>query len=403
MAIRSVTSGHPCPICGKGDWCGIMCAEFGDEMFVCQRNTDSLSPYKEGVIGVNGKYYLCVGVSKEGQNNIFRDAECVQAEDAVKKKEWRQNATFKKAAAYVPKTLTPVDPVETLDNTSLDKIYRSMLDKLILEPAHREYLRSEGWSDELIDANGIKSFPEEDYIRFRNKDSGYYSKNPWRKSLAKMLVDEFGTLRGVPGAYLNKKGEWTFNGQSGILFPLYDTFHHIYRLRVRLDNVSKKGGKYRNFSSFKLDEEAEKQGFLVNVLHGGCQAGNNLGFYMNPSRDDMYIAYVTEGEKKGIIGEDILHAPFISVPGVSSYGKLIEGSAGNRPIDRLKELGIKVLIIAFDADKATNEKVMQSQERTVNLLRKEGFIMGLAEWDISYGKGIDDLLFNGKKPRYVLA
>lgn len=399
MAIRAVTRSNPCPICGGPDWCGIMSLDDGGEAFVCQRNVDTLKPYKDGVMGRDGRYYICVGISKQGQNNIFEESSQRYAKDQLKKGLQVKNFDPAKIERRV---LTPVDIISPQSNDKLDKVYRALLDMLILEPNHREYLLNEGWTDELIRENHIKSFPVEDFTRFKNKDNTeYFSKNPWRKTLGERLSGMF-DLTGVPGAYKNKKGIWTFAGQSGILFPLYDELHQIYRLRVRLDHVSS-GGKYRNFSSWKQDEDAAKQGFLMNKYTLGCQADNHLGFYVNETRDDMYICYITEGEKKGIIGEHLLKAPFISVPGVNSYAKLTVGEQGKRPIDLLSRKGVKMFIIAFDADKSVNAKVLASQQRTIDLLKAEGFLIGLAEWDAALGKGIDDLLVGGHKPSYVLA
>ena len=45
------------------------------------------------------------------------------------------------------------------------------------------------------------------------------------------------SLAGVPGAYVNDRGQWTFNSRSGIVFPIYDAEGLIYRLRVRLDYI----------------------------------------------------------------------------------------------------------------------------------------------------------------------
>ena len=297
--------------------------------------------------------------------------------------------------------MTPLDILSPLPDSVLHNIYVTMLNDLVLEPQHREYLREEGWTDNLIETHNIKSFPEEDYLRFKKKGTVYQSENPWRKELAEHLIQKFGSLEGVPGAYINKKGNWSFAPKAGILFPLYNRKHEIYRLRIRLQGECS-GGKYRNFSSFKMNENAEKQGFFTNLYTKGCQSGNHLGFYFDPSRDDMYIAYLTEGEKKGIIGNHLLKAPVISIPGVNSYSKLIEGTKPNRPIDYLKSIGVQILVIAFDADKLTNEKVMVCQDRVIQILQKEGFVIGLAEWDISQGKGLDDLLTNGYKPVYAL-
>lgn len=395
--IKDCSRIQPCPICGKPDWCGTIVSEKGD-FKLCQRSTDEYVAGESQVLGADGMCYIFVRKSNAGAN-IFEEAGQRLARQRLYKGEHLGNLEMAKINR---KVLTPVDIVDPLSNRELDAIYRDLLSMLYLEERHSFKLREDGWTEELIKANHIVSFPEEDYVRFQNRDK-IHSRQLWRKTLAEKLVEKYGDLTGVPGAYINAKGIWTFTGKPGILFPLYDEHGYIYRLRVRLDNPIPGKGKYRNFSSWYEDEEAATQGFLKNKFAHGCQADNHLGFYINSARDDMYIAYITEGEKKGIIGEYLLKAPVISVPGVNSYSKLLVGDIGFRPIDALARMGIKMFIIAFDADKHTNEKVMKSQWDTVNSLKKEGFAIGLAEWDASLGKGLDDLLVGGCKPRYVLA
>lgn len=391
--IRNFSLSHRCPICNGPDWCGMQDSNDGGEIIICQRDT-----VKTNLIGHDGNFYVYVADSKRAGASIFEEASQKHAKDEMKK---GHNISFDYAKLETRKPLSPIDIITPLPNEKLNPIYNSLLDKLILEPQHREWLLKEGWTDSLMEQYKIRSFPESDFIRF--KDKAKYSRNIWRKNLAVKLIEEYGSIEGVPGAFINDSGHWTFSGKAGILFPMYDIMGQLYRLRLRLDDDNAAGGKYRNFSSWRQDEEAAKQGFLQNSYHLGCQASNNLSFIINPSRDDMYIAYITEGEKKAILGEHLLRAPFISVPGVNSHAKLIEGKPGRRPIDYLKRRGIKILIIAFDADKKENEKVMASEMRTIEILRNEGFIIGLAEWDIYFGKGIDDLLVKGRKPSYVLA
>ena len=47
--------------------------------------------------------------------------------------------------------------------------------------------------------------------------------------------------------------------------------------------------------------------------------------------------------------------------------------------------------------------VMATQEATIEVLKKEGFMVGIAEWDTKLGKDANDLLANGHKPEYVFA
>ena len=86
---------------------------------------------------------------------------------------------------------------------------------------------------ELILNNGICSFPVEN----KRKLPASLKKIPSREALAKKVMQELGikSLSGVPGAYLNDKGNWSFVGKSGIVFPVYDEEGFIYRIRIRLD------------------------------------------------------------------------------------------------------------------------------------------------------------------------
>lgn len=397
MAVKTVSRNRPCPICGKTDWCGFFESRTGGEMVCCQRSEGG-----QNVIGYDGRNYVFITRSKTGSSAIYEE----EGQNLAKEKEWKEQNGISgenRKRVYADKApmrqLTPVDIIEpSEDHVWLDKCYNTLLDELVLEEKHRKYLLEEGWSNELIDRCRIKSLPEEDYKRIRDN---ILSKNPLRVELGARVSSKIGDLSGVPGFYQNKKGKWTIAGAGGILFPLFDESHNVFRLRVRLDHVSK-GGKYRNLSSYHENEEAEKQGFLMNVYYHGCRAGNNIGFYYDSSRDDMYCAYITEGEKKSILGEEILRAPFINIPGVNSVGKLVEGEVGQRPVDFLKKMGIKILIIAFDADFRTNHAVYLHQQRAISILKEEGFTIGLAEWDESKGKGIDDLLVGNNSPDYHL-
>ena len=429
FGVKEASKSRRCPVCGKPDYCGFQMTQDG-ELIICKRATESKG---EGVIGTDGEYYLCVGISRTG-NSVFMEARNLKEKGS------------ESATRVLNEPPVYIDPVEVLPNSALDKIYRIMASKLHLEDRHRKYLYSEGWTDEMIEKYHVVSFPEKDFSRFKfRKDEK--SKNPYRKRLAKQILEELGNpscgLKGVPGASMNESGEWTFCGPSGIIFWQYDVSRKIYRARIRMDyrdvsaaiqqdNVGeffvedgqkwyicmsgaykllpdgtrsfrKDGqfkGKYRNLSSFYADEKEEANNRIVNIYKQGVASGNNLSFLSDPIRDDMHIAYVTEGEKKGAFANYKLRAPFISLPGVDSWTLLLKGAPGSRPVDILKKEGCRVIVVAFDADKATNATVLDRECKTVEALKKEGFILGVASWDIEKGKGIDDLLAAGYKPNY---
>lgn len=408
--IQNVSKTQPCPICGKIDWCGWknMGQQSERNTIICMR-----SDTRCNVVGVDGREYVYLWDTQGGHTRYEEKTQHDYYVAEFVKEKRKERASMNSSKSYSPalkpvKTSTTaslqfINSIEPLSNEKLDKIYRCLLSMLILEPNHKKYLVKEGFNDRLIAENCIKSFPENDSYRYKNKGK-YFSRNPWRKELAKKLSERFGDLTGVPGAYKTKSGEWTFAGLGGILFPLYDEQGRIYRLRVRIDmSYTEDGtflGKYHNFSSYK---EKRENNTIYNIYECGCAANNNWGLYYHPQKDDCSICYITEGEKKGIIGNDHLNVPIASLPGVNSYMKLFEkNSQGVSLIDILKKMGVVVLVIAFDADKASNTAVLKYETATVNALREQGFIIAVANWEQSIGKGLDDLLVNGGKPVYSL-
>lgn len=439
----AVNRNRPCPICGKSDWCSFWTNDMGYEYVICKREKE-----QQNVQGHDGKFYVFTGLTKEGENCRFMEAFAYQELTEKWKKDWKlqKQQEFSKREPERPKTV--LDQVDVRTNEYLDKIYRYILSLLPLEEIHKEYLLKEGWSEKLIEKHQICSFPEDDYYRFKYENNKTFSIG--RKKLAAKVIEKFGAdaLIGVPGAYM-KNGTWTFHGQKGIFLPQYDVNGKIYRLRLRLDfmdvpgkliheaghdpyyvnykeekiymvplkgryrldtltgeKVWEKGGKYRNFSSYRIDEKEYKNGFVKNVFEKGCEAGNTIGIYMNPQRDNMYCCFLTEGEKKGMFANDIMRMPVGSFPGVNSFSLLLKGAdgkackKGERVVDILRNKGCQLFIVAYDADLATNQQVLKNQQAAIKMLIEEGVMVGVAKWDMSLGKGLDDLLANGHKPEY---
>ncbi len=462
MAVHAYNRGNRCPICGKPDWCGYYSDEYGFTRIVEKRSEFVANCAKTGdtVQGADGGIYYYVCTSK-GENKIFMSRQDWDAWQPIRQREYEQwcsqngilhpnkhkyvstpiSDTVPMQVVTKRKEPVEVDRVDPLPNGELNKVFRAMVDAMILEDRHRDYLKGEGWTDEMIDFYQIKSFPERDKSRmsFRPRES----RNVWRKRLAAMAMNGAGRsdLRGVPGAYQDQKGEWTFTGNGGLFFPLPDINGNLYRGRIRMDfrdpsamicrdsvgeyfvendqkvymsmkgfytlnpdgskEFRKGGGKYRNLSSFLEDEVALKQGIIRNRYPNGCRSGNALGFYFGKSHRANFV-YVTEGEKKAAFAAYEMDALVISVPGVDSWPLLFKaGEDGKSPIDVLKEMGTRAFIVAYDADKSTNATVLMRQQETARALADAGFIIGIAEWDAKYGKGLDDLLANGCAPSYV--
>lgn len=449
--FRNVSTASPCPICGKPDWCGwqLDAEGRGDYTIICHR-----PEVKGNVCGLDGKFYVFINETGSGAYRYEEADQCRRRQE-----EWCREHGYRykgkpvsggTSSSAVRRPQPKFEPV-IVDNilpkshVELDRIYRRLLEKLTLEEIHSDYLKKEGWDNDLIEENLIRSFPERDFVRCRFKN--YPSGNIYRKRLAKELEEEFGAgcFRGVPGAYVDHGGNWTFAGPKGILFPLYDIQGLIYGLRIRMDFLDysyerksdpacddwyvdddgvshfvvplkgtytfgpdgekvwdKSSGKYRPFTSYHIDDAEYEKGFVKNSYKEGCELKSQVGVYWNRERDTSFLCYLTEGEKKGIFANKKLYAPVISFPGVNGWGILFAGKKGERLVDLLAAAGVKMFVVAYDADKEENQAVMRQQKNLVEKLREEGFMIATAEWDSCNGKGIDDILAAGYKPGYEL-
>ena len=420
---------EPCPICGKPDYCfwSELKNEPGMYILLCRRSSEAVGTL---ITGNDGNEYIVI--PKNNQDVIGTYYENVKQREDRKK-----SFVAGERKEYTRKQFTVIDFVSPLSNEELDAIYRCMMRKLPLYKFHAQYLLKEGWNMEMLKKNMICSFPSKHISKLPTS----LKQIPSREHLAKDIMSELklNSLAGVPGAYKNDKGQWTFHGPSGIIFPVYDIDGHIYRIRIRLDymdlpvniredengyyymddkdkvTVSMSGpfirvgeerifkrfssheGKYRNFSSYKEDPNAYKAGFIENIFQKGCEAKNQIMFAINPG-DDKKVFWITEGEKKAIFSNHVLKQPVIGLPGVNDFAKLNKSINGKSAITTMKQRGYKTVIVAFDADRYRNEMVMRCMNGLISLMKEEGFSVYLADWNEADGKGLDDLLAAGYLP-----
>lgn len=79
----------------------------------------------------------------------------------------------------------------------------------------------------------------------------------------------------------------------------------------------------------------------------------------------------------------------VSIPGVKVWRILIEP---------LKKMGVRQATFALDMDMITNSDVQRSLLECAQTLYQEGISINYASWDITLGKGLDDLLLNDYIP-----
>lgn len=250
----------------------------------------------------------------------------------------------------------------------LHRVYAALLRLLPLSDAHRAHLRGpkRQFTDAQIERHGYRTLP----LR-------------GRAAACKTLLDTFdrADLLTVPGFYLGGEGEkqyLTLAGPPGILCPVRDEEGRIAGLQVRSD----KNGKYCWLSSKK---------------RGGPGPGGEDGLpaaVFRPLEIKDRRVWVTEGVPKGAICADYLGASFVAVPGVGTW-------EGCRVISRLRALGAKAVVVAYDADKTRKPAVQQAERSLLCALVAAGFAVEVAVWDEGAGKGIDDLLLNGGTPKFA--
>ena len=409
---KEVSRHNPCPICGKPDWCFTTASVYSfengtSEEFVfsgCMRVTDNY------VQGYDGNFYMFEKTSTKGAS-IYEEVmqrghrhELLGIDASVK-----TSSDYKKRVA---KTKTILCKNEIVSVEKRDEIYREFLSMLVLEDYHKESLKGDNWDEKMIKDSLFRSIPPtgkaiSDVIKKRKSGTVLTEyeeicinlKNKPRKQIAQSLFLKFGDLEGVPGFYLNHSkfdntNFWDFSGKQGIIMPMFDLQGRIFGLRIRLDNPPIKGGKYKWFSSYyeELISETDTEQVYDNTMKKGTSIPGRVS-YLFPDFMTPFL-FVTEGEKKQRTVVSKKGIACANVPGVSSFSTMIED------IPTLKEMGIRYIIIGYDADKANNVMVLRAELNLIRELLVEGFQIFIAGWPESFGKGVDDVLLGGNDIMY---
>ena len=98
------------------------------------------------MIGSDGQEYVFIGSAKGSGSSIYEER--TQYELLRKKKTGMNYSHISKSQK---RELKPVDQIVPKNNENCSSIYTYMQNLLILDPAHKAYLHSQGWTDELIE------------------------------------------------------------------------------------------------------------------------------------------------------------------------------------------------------------------------------------------------------------
>lgn len=247
-ALLRVSRRHPCPVCGKPDWCSI--SADGD-IAVCMRKRSD-HPARNG----GWTHILSIG-----------------AHSPPIRPQPRERQT------------TPV--AKRADSERRHMVYTALLDALELSEAHREDLLHRGLSPAEITRNGYVDTPAPDQARRIAQELSQYD------------------LPGVPGFY-QERGTWRMVWTAlGFFIPVRDEHSRVVALLYRRDrsNETDGSGKYIWFSS-----AADRAG---NPRPGGASSKSPTHYAKAHLLQEAREVTLTEGALKADVTAHLLHAPVI--------------------------------------------------------------------------------------------
>ena len=233
---------------------------------------------------------------------------------------------------------------------------------LSLTPKHRAHLREvRGLTDDQIERFGFKSTPPPYLCR----------------SITERLMKQGCTVKGVPGFYVNDKGQWTVKFHqrtAGYLIPVRGVDGLIHGLQIRLnhpikdenDPPEKEGAKYLWLSS--------------SGKNMGTSSGSPVHFIGDPC---ARVVYVIEGGLKAYICHALMGRTFVATAGANNVSQL------DALFAFLQKNGTEEIIEAEDMDKYRNAMVDKGASKIYLMARKYGLNCRRLTWNPNY-KGMDD-------------
>ena len=321
---------------------------------------------------------------------------------------------------YVPSVKISNDSLPPQEPHILDAVYRAFLGMCPLRFEHQKELLERGYRQEELNLYMFRSVPSYDewlpiYKSLMEKNyplervpgfsqifqpDYYQSKFPSNLGEAGEISNEKATVKG--------KWHYVCSSMKGYFIPVFDEFGYIIRLRIRKDEGSP---KYVWFSStHNVGSETD----LKYLRRNGVSSGAPMSIAVPPAVMKVWSKgrhitevcpmkslLVTEGEHSAYISSKTFGLPVVGLPGAGNY----EGF-----LNKLQQWKyVKKLITSYDMD------TLQSKDDTVEGLKKtqslykivRDFSMEVAKldilnviwtWNITDGKGLDDLIANRKLP-----
>lgn len=208
------------------------------------------------------------------------------------------------------------DTGEKTDVSHLDLVYREMLSMLELKERHKADLRRRGLTE--MEICGME---QEGYRSTASEDS---------QLIARTLINRGFSLKGVPGFFINRNGDWEtafYPSNEGYLCPVRTVDGKIRGFQIRLDKPFQKR-KYVWFTS--------------SGRTGGTSSKSPAGMSGELTGN---VVRVTEGILKAEIAYLRSGMPYIGNPGVSNYKGVYQ------LLCELKGQGLQTVLECYDMDK----------------------------------------------------
>ena len=239
------------------------------------------------------------------------------------------------------------------------RVYSTLLRELELHPADHHDLLRRGLSDDSIRINGYKSAVSADLY----SATGGVLRPMFRDLLASVPGfhhDGF-SVKPVP--------------IEGLFIPIRDGAGRIYALEVR---TGKEGKKYQWFST----------------RNGESSSGQPVHVPLSFPEGEVRTVRVTEGPLKADVASHLdPTVPILAVASVGAWSQILPTLKTLNPPDGVR--------LAFDSDWHRKPQVRQQMADFWSAMEKDGLKPVLEDWNEWDGKGVDDLLLLGKKPRVV--
>lgn len=394
-----------CPICGHKGWCRI-----NQEQTIVHCMRVPTDDYFDSVIGRQYRHYL-------DPNAVPKAKVEIEVNKAVDKK----------------------------PDYHLNRVYRALMKELPLSTHHHQHLLNDrNFDSDVIRLREYRSMPTQE--RYKTA-----------KKVISRLSDQ-SDLLGVPGFFCQEGRYgpyWTMSGSTGLMIPFRSITNEITGWQIRVDEppleLAMKGAiKGEILEELERDESdmrrarcqlqiqekklvvdlTEKDKKVCNSKSGQfvfsieLKQGQRYWWWSSGSKDngssiggplpvhlalphpclkyweagqpadtliDCSEVWVTEGPIKADKAADALVKPVFGIPGAGAFSLLLQP---------LKELGCKHVVFAYDADVVKTPEVEMALEQCVEFFAKEtDMAISLAMWDISQGKGLDNLLDKNLIPK----